>query len=125
AGFQALLAEGKGIVALHHAIAGWPAWPAYGQALGGLFLYKPQVIGGRPRPDSGYLGDIGYTARTAVSDHPVLAGVPDQFPLTDELYLNELFDDAAIEPLLYRDTPVAPDRFHSAMRAIRRIPDGE
>src|SRR5688500_4466376 len=24
AGFQALLAQGKGIVALHHAIAGWP-----------------------------------------------------------------------------------------------------
>lgn len=125
AGFQALLAEGKGIVALHHAIAGWPAWPAYGRALGGLFLYKPQVVGGQPRPDSGYVGDIGYTARTALSDHPVLAGVPDQFPLTDELYLNELFDDAAIEPLLYRDTPVAPERFHSAMRAIRRIPDGE
>ena len=27
--FLALLNEGKGMVFLHHAIAGWPSWPEY------------------------------------------------------------------------------------------------
>ena len=29
-GFMDLLSEGKGMVFLHHAIAGWPLWPEYG-----------------------------------------------------------------------------------------------
>src|SRR4051812_30870140 len=39
AGFEALLTEGKGIVALHHALAGWPAWPGFAEHLGGRFLF--------------------------------------------------------------------------------------
>lgn len=125
AGFEALLAEGKGIVALHHAIAGWPAWPAYAEALGGIFLYKDAIVRGRPRPDSGYVGDRAYTARIANPAHPVLAGIPERLDLVDELYLFEPFEDPDIEPLLYLDSDVPTDAFHSAQRAIRRIAAGE
>lgn len=121
-GFEALLDAGKGIVALHHAIAGWPGWPLYAEALGGAFLYKPGTIGGVERPDSGYVGGIEYVARTAPVDHPVLDGIPPRFPLTDELYRFEIADD--IVPLLYRDTAVPDSAYASAMRAVRRIPDG-
>lgn len=123
AGFEALLDEGKGIVALHHAIAGWPAWPVYAEALGGAFLYKPGSVHGVTRPDSGYAGGIDYVARTAAIDHPVLDGIPARFPLTDELYRFEIMSDKII-PLLHRDSDVPNDRYASAMRAVRRIPAG-
>jgi hypothetical protein len=125
AGFEALLAQGKGIVALHHAVAGWPAWPAYAQALGGLFLYRDAEILGRPRSDSGYVGDRAYTARRAATDHPVLDGIPDRFDLVDELYLFELLDDPTIQPLLYLDSDVPTSAFQSAKRAVRRIAENE
>lgn len=125
AGFEALLAQGKGIVALHHAIAGWPAWDGYREALGGAFLYKPAEARGAARADSGYLGDVAYTARIADNAHPVLAGLPATFDLVDELYRMELFDEPGTEPLLWLDSAVPTDDFHSANRAIRRLAEGE
>ncbi|HEX7783033.1 MAG TPA: ThuA domain-containing protein [Sphingobium sp.] len=125
AGFQALLDQGKGMVMMHHAIAGWPAWPFYNEVLGGIFLYKPTEILGRSRPESGYLGDVSYTARRAEGDHPVLAGLPERFDLTDELYLGEIHKQAGIEPLLYLDTTVDAGRFHSALHAVRGLTDAE
>jgi type 1 glutamine amidotransferase len=124
AGFEALLAEGKGIVALHHAIAGWPAWPAYAEALGGAFLYKPKTLRGAPTSDSGFAADVEYDVRIAATGHPVLAGMPTHFTLRDELYLHSIFEDS-IEPLLWRTTPVGPAQFQSATRAVRRLADGE
>lgn len=125
AGFEALMAEGKGMVMLHHAIAGWPAWPRYAQAIGGQFLYRDAVIGGEARADSGYLGDFAYTARVADGAHPVTAGLPQQFDLVDELYLQRTFDDPTITPLLHLADDVSPDLFHSARRAVQRLADGE
>ncbi|WP_136162161.1 ThuA domain-containing protein [Sphingomonas flavalba] len=125
AGFLALLAAGKGMVALHHAIAGWPAWPIYAEALGGLFLYKPQLVRGRLRPESGYIGNVRYTARLADNRHPILQDMPGRFDLVDELYLNELFDDPTLMPLLYRETPIPSDCFHSAMRAVRHLAEDD
>ncbi|WP_235037799.1 MULTISPECIES: ThuA domain-containing protein [unclassified Novosphingobium] len=117
-GFLALLREGKGVVALHHSIAGWPAWPAYGEALGGRFLYKPALQCG----DSGYLPDVRYAVRTGAVDHPVLAALPERFCLTDELYACERFSDPRAVPLILRDTPVDQARFLSAMHAVRGAP---
>lgn len=121
-GFEALLAEGKGIVALHHAIAGWPAWPAYAEALGGIFLYKPAVVRGVLRAESGYAERISYGVRPAACDHPVLEDLPERFQLTDELYSYEVFDDAAVIPLLHRDPPGGDEFYASALRAVRRLP---
>lgn len=122
-GFAALLTEGKGIVALHHALAGWPGWPAYGEALGGAFLYRPNVVRGTARPSSGYQADVQYTA-LPVPGHPVTAGLPESFTLDDEPYLHEIFDDAIV-PLLLRDPVLAADGFTSACHAVRRVPEEE
>jgi hypothetical protein len=122
AGFEALMAEGKGMVMLHHASAGWPSWPRYAEAIGNRFLYRDAVIGGSAQSHSGYLGDIAYTARVAEVAHPILAGLPQQFELTDELYLQQVFEDPAMQPLLYLVDEVAPQRFQSARR--RPAPGG-
>lgn len=124
-GFEALMKQGKGMVMLHHAIAGWPAWPRYAEAIGGQFLYRDAVIDGQPKPDSGYLPDVAYTARIADPTHPVLAGLPERFELVDELYFQQVFDDPTIRPLLYLEDSIPTDRFHSARRAVRRLTDGE
>ncbi|NJC33972.1 hypothetical protein GGR88_001446 [Sphingomonas jejuensis] len=117
-GFAALLESGKGIVALHHAIAGWPAWPAYAEALGGTFLYKPATVRGAERAGSRYVPHARYAVRR-IGDHPVLAGVPDSFELDDEPYRFETFDESFV-PLLERAEPLDGALFQSATDAIRR-----
>ena len=116
AGFRGLLEAGIGIVALHHAIAGWPAWPDYGDWLGGRFLYRPGEVRGRACLDSGYRHDVAYTAST-IGDHPVLAGVAASFPLTDELYLGEVFE-GDVTPLLRSSHDFVAGNFYSASHAV-------
>ena len=125
AGFSALLEQGKGIVALHHALAGWPAWPDYAEALGGRFLYRPGPLRGRDRPDSGYRHDVAYTAAVVAPEHPVMAGIPPLFPMQDELYLAEMFE-ADVTPLLRARHAFVADAFHSAAAAMEgRMFDNE
>jgi type 1 glutamine amidotransferase len=116
AGFEALLEQGVGIVALHHALAGWPAWPQYGEHLGGTFLYKPAVLRGQPTLDSGYAHGVGYEA-VVLADHPVTRRVPPRFALRDELYLAEVFEND-VTPLLAADTEFTRERFFSAAAAV-------
>ena len=116
-GIAALCAQGTGIVALHHALAGWPAAPWYGELLGGRFFYHPGEWQGAGVPDSGYLHDVTYGV-DVVADHPVTAGVAPRFELTDELYLAQV-DENAVTPLLRADFPFEHDRFHSAELAVR------
>ncbi len=116
-GFLRLLDQGIGVVALHHAIAGWPAWPEYAELLGGRFLYRPGELRGASRPDSGYRHDVVHTLSAVGREHPVLAGVPDRFTLTDELYLSEVFEDS-VTPLLRSDHAFTRDNFYSASLAI-------
>lgn len=116
AGLAALLDAGKGVVALHHAIAGWPAWDEYAELLGGRFLYKPASLRGRERPDSGYRHGVTHTVRK-LAQHPVLEGLPDTFTLTDEVYLSEVFEDD-VQPLLASDYGFTRDNFYSATQAI-------
>ncbi len=124
-GFSALLEEGKGIVALHHALAGWPAWPGYAEALGGSFLYRPGPLRGRDRPDSGYRHDVVYTAEVVAPDHPVMAGIPPSFAMQDELYLAEVFE-ADVTPLLRARHAFVRDGFYSATAAMNgRMHDNE
>lgn len=116
-GFLALLDSGFGVVALHHALAGWPAWDAYGDLLGGRFLYKPGVLRGTVRPDSGYRHEVTHEIALAAPAHPVLAGLPQNFTLTDELYLAEMFSDD-VTPLLYSDYAFTRNNFYSAHQAV-------
>ncbi|MEM8769191.1 MAG: ThuA domain-containing protein, partial [Pseudomonadota bacterium] len=85
AGFGALLEAGQGFVFLHHALAGWPAWPEYGELIGGRFLYLPAEVRGEARLDSGYRHGVTHEVRCLL-EHPVTVGVPDSFQITDELY---------------------------------------
>ena len=73
-GLLDLLAAGQGIVALHHALAGWPTWDAWADVLGGRFLYAPGVLHGHDVPASGYRMDR-YRVDVAAPEHPVCAGV--------------------------------------------------
>lgn len=115
-GLQRLLAGGKPFVFLHHALAGWPAWPGYAEILGGRFLYLPAELHGRHCLDSGYRHAVDYQARP-VADHPILAGLPPVFDMTDELYLAEIFEQD-VYPLLRADYDFRAENFHSATRAV-------
>ncbi|WP_225008153.1 MULTISPECIES: ThuA domain-containing protein [Novosphingobium] len=116
-GLTALLDEGIGVVALHHALAGWPGWPGYSELLGGRFLYRPDELRGQPTLDSGYRHAVDYTAHVLAGDHPVMAGVPATFAMKDELYLGEVFGDS-VTPLLRSDYAFVRDNFHSATEAM-------
>ena len=59
--FRRLLDDGKGMVFLHHAIAGWPAWDEYAEIVGGRFHYQPAELDGVAYPDSGYRHDVHHT----------------------------------------------------------------
>ncbi|MEY4720881.1 MAG: hypothetical protein RIQ46_606, partial [Pseudomonadota bacterium] len=115
-GLRRLLEAGKGVVALHHALAGWPTWAEYHDWLGGQFLYHPGTIHGQDWPDSGYCHDV--THRVSVTPgHPVTAGLPDSFDLTDELYLCPVFPEGAV-PLLRSGAAFTCDAFWSAELAV-------
>ena len=99
-----LLDHGIGVVALHHALAGWPSWDAWATVLGGRFLYAPGEVRGRPTPASGYrMADYRVTP---FGEHPVCVGV-EPFDVTDELYLCSVFE-REIVPILATDADVTP-----------------
>lgn len=114
---EELIAAGTGLVFLHHAIAGWPTWHAYGDLIGGRFLYQPGRFQDRDLPDSGYLLDVEHTVEVVAPDHPVCAGVDPTFTLTDELYCYPVDDSVA--PLLRTTHPATADHFFSPDLAIR------
>lgn len=115
--FLALLEAGHGFVFLHHAIAGWPAWEEYAGIIGGRFLYMPGELRGRARQDSGYRHQVSHNVRV-VAQHPVAAGLPPAFPMTDELYLYEVFENE-VTPLLCSDYSFTSGNFYSAARVVR------
>ena len=115
--FLELLEAGHGFVFLHHAIAGWPAWDEYAEIIGGRFLYMPGSLRGTACQDSGYRHKVTHNI-SVVGDHPVTAGLPAQFSITDELYLYEVFEDD-VEPLLVSDHDFVRDNFYSAAAVVR------
>jgi uncharacterized protein len=115
-GFNALLAQGKGLVFLHHALASWAAWPDYGEAIGGRFLYQPSTVRGVRKPDSGYRHEVEYIAQV-VADHPVTTGVDLTFDIKDELYLAEIFEES-VTPLVRARHDFTAENFYSADAAV-------
>lgn len=114
--FERLIADGFGLVFLHHAIAGWPRWDAYGRTIGGRFSYLPGEFAGAARGDSGYRHSVTHEVRV-LADHPVTAGVPARFPMTDELYLYDVLEPE-VTPLLASDHAFDPSGFYSAEHAV-------
>lgn len=109
-------ASGRGAVMMHHALAGWAKWPGWSELVGGRFLYQPGEARGRQVLDSGYRHDVEYQAEV-VADHPVTAGVPSSFPVTDELYLAEVFE-AEVTPLVRASHRFVAENFYSAAHAV-------
>jgi type 1 glutamine amidotransferase len=121
-----MLAAGQGIVATHHALAGWPDWDEWARVLGGRFLYAPGSLGGEPLAASGYRLDR-YRVIPVHAAHPVCAGVG-EFELTDELYLCQVFDDA-VSPLFVTDADLSPqlmiDTHHEVVHGEQRASIGD
>ncbi len=116
AGLEAVLDAGKGVVALHHAIAAWPTEEWYAELLGGRFLYRAGMLRGAHRLDSGYRHEVAH-AVLVQGEHEILDGLPSGFPLTDELYLYEVFEDS-VTPLLRSSHAFTRDNFYSATLAV-------
>ncbi len=116
--FQALLAAGKGMVFLHHAIAGWPAWEEYASIIGGRFHYQPATLAGVAYPDSGYRHDVTHTIEVLDPGHPICAGIAPTFTITDEVYLYPVLEDQ-VQPLMRSTHQFVDTNFYSADRAIR------
>ncbi|MHA7875224.1 ThuA domain-containing protein [Roseivivax sp.] len=115
-GFRALLAAGKPMIFLHHAVAGWPLWDDYAEAIGARFFYQPGRYKGRDYPDSGYLFPVDYHLRPE-GTHPVTEGLDEGFTLTDELYLMPLLEPDVV-PLLRAEFDFTQDNFYSAANAL-------
>lgn len=118
-GLRAVLQAGKGVLALHHAIAAWPTWDEYAGWLGGRFLYRRGAVRGIETPDSGYRQHVDYVARRVDALHPVLQGLPADIALRDELYLFEVFE-REVTALLRADHRFHAADFHSAEAAVAR-----
>jgi type 1 glutamine amidotransferase len=72
---------GKGVVALHHAIADNQDWKWWSEeVIGGLYLLKPSG----DRPGSTYKHDIDMNVQPVLK-HPITAGI-DAFRINDEAY---------------------------------------
>jgi type 1 glutamine amidotransferase len=117
AGFQALLTTGIPIVALHHAIAGWTAWPEYAEFLGGKLLFYPNEVRGSRVLDSGYKQGVTYEMIAEKADHPIFAGVPSRFTIEDEVYLFEVFEDV-IDPIARTSYATKAENYYSIARAM-------
>jgi uncharacterized protein len=116
--FLDLLASGKGMLFLHHAIAGWPKWPEYAEIVGGRFLYLPSTLRGKDVLDSGYRHHTTHEVTILEPLHPILEGLPPSFSIEDELYLFEVFEEDVI-PLLRSNFDFTSDNFYSAAKVVK------
>lgn len=117
--FDDLCAAGTGLVFLHHAVAGWPAWEGFAELVGARFHYQPATLRGTHYPDSGYRFDVTHTVEVLQSEHPVCAGLAPTFVLTDELYCFPVLTDRVV-PLMRTTFDTADaSAFYSADLAIR------
>lgn len=120
ADLEAMVAAGQGLVVVHHALASWPSWDRWGDALGGRFLYAPGRVRGRAWPSSG-TRLAAYDVEVVAPDHPVCDGLT-RFRLDDELYLCPVFEDEVV-PLLRAGVAPDPTQFTSAYEHVADGPE--
>jgi|GEM_PF-83563 len=101
--FVQVTTSGKGVVALHHALAAYPDWDDYAELLGGRYLFNPGKRDGREYPASSYRHDVRFRVRVADPDHPVTQGVT-EFEILDETY-KDFWVAPDVKPLLVTDEP--------------------
>ncbi|MGI9287955.1 MAG: ThuA domain-containing protein [Pseudomonadales bacterium] len=111
-----MLADGMGVLFMHHALAAWPAWDEYAEIIGGRFHYQSSTLHEKRWPDSGYRHKVTHTM-SVVGDHPLTRGVPAEFEMTDELYLCPVFEEQLV-PLLRSNYHFDSDHFYSAAEAV-------
>jgi uncharacterized protein len=107
--------SGTGLVVLHHALAAWPSWDGWAEAIGGRFFYAPGTLRGRRWPSSGYRM-ASYTVTPTATDHPVCAGV-EPFTVDDERYCCPVLDDRIV-PLCTTDADCSPGGFTSTFEQV-------
>lgn len=117
-GSRDLLEQGKGMVFLHHAIAGWPKWEEWAHVIGGRFHYQPAQLRGVDYPDSGYRHEVEQVIDVVDPEHPIVAGIPPSFEILDEAYLLPVMEDL-VDPILRSQHSFASENFYSADLAIR------
>lgn len=117
-GLREMMRDGIGMVFMHHAVASWPGSEEFAELVGGRFHYQPGELRGASYPDSGYVFDVTHTVEVLDREHPICAGLPSSFELTDELYRFPVFDDS-VTPLMRTTYDVNGDGFFSADLAIR------
>jgi uncharacterized protein len=93
--------EGKGLVALHHALASYQDWDDYARLIGGRYHLAKRIENGVEIPGSTYLHDVTFQVRIAAPDHPVTRGIRD-FTIHDETY-GGFEVKAGVTPLLETD----------------------
>ena len=114
-GLVGLLDSGQGLVVLHHAIAAWPAWEGWAEAIGGRFNYRPARLRGEDLPSSGYrMG--AFTVEVADSLHPICAGIKD-FAIDDELYFAPVLTDR-VTPILTHDADMSAELFQDTFDVV-------
>ena len=117
-GVHSMLQNGKGLIFLHHALAGWPLWEEWANIIGGRFHYQPATLGEINYPDSGYRHDVKHIVDVVDPTHPITNGIPESFEFTDELYLAPIFEKN-VHPILRSRHEFSSQNFYSADLAIR------
>lgn len=85
ADFVARLKEGKGLLALHHSIANYQAWPEYETIIGGRYYLQKTMVKGVEKAISTWQHDVDFKVQVADAQHPITRGLKD-FQIHDETY---------------------------------------
>jgi len=85
ADWVARLKEGKGLVALHHALASYQDWPEYARIIGGKYHLKKWLDGEVEKPGSTYKHGVKFQVKIANPQHPVTRGLTEN-EIEDETY---------------------------------------
>jgi hypothetical protein len=73
--YARLVQSGKGIVALHHSLASFQAWPEYERIIGGKFFFTKHAEDGVEAPPSGFHHGLEIPVEIAAPGHFVTRGL--------------------------------------------------